>query len=74
MFENVALGFGKKTIVDGLNLRIGREDRIGLVGPNGSGKSTLLRMLAGEQGTDKGSVRFARAVRGGRNPPQMWGF
>jgi ATP-binding cassette subfamily F protein 3 len=65
VFENVALGFGKKTIVDDLNLRIGREDRIGLVGPNGSGKSTLLRMLAGEQGVDKGSVRFARGVRVG---------
>ena len=29
VFENVSLGFGKKTIVEALNLRIGREDRIG---------------------------------------------
>ena len=65
VFENVSLGFGKKTIVEGLNLRIGREDRIGLIGPNGSGKSTLLRMLAGEQGSDRGQVRFARGVRVG---------
>ncbi|WP_096333977.1 ABC-F family ATP-binding cassette domain-containing protein [Nannocystis exedens] len=65
VFENVSLGFGKKTIVEALNLRIGREDRIGLIGPNGSGKSTLLRMLAGEQGTDRGTIRFARGVRVG---------
>ncbi|MCY0992478.1 ABC-F family ATP-binding cassette domain-containing protein [Nannocystis sp. ILAH1] len=65
VFENVSLGFGKKTIVEALNLRIGREDRIGLIGPNGSGKSTLLRMLANEQGTDRGTIRFARAVRVG---------
>ena len=65
VFENVSLGFGKKTIVEGLNLRLGREDRIGLIGPNGSGKSTLLRMLAGEQGCDRGQVRFARGVRVG---------
>ncbi|HEY8375013.1 MAG TPA: ABC-F family ATP-binding cassette domain-containing protein [Nannocystis sp.] len=65
VFENVSLGFGKKTIVEDLNLRIGREDRIGLIGPNGSGKSTLLRMLAGEQGVDRGQIRFARGVRVG---------
>ncbi|MCY1063059.1 ABC-F family ATP-binding cassette domain-containing protein [Nannocystis sp. SCPEA4] len=63
VFENVSLGFGKKTIVEALNLRIGREDRIGLIGPNGSGKSTLLRMLANEQGTDRGQIRYARGVR-----------
>nr|WP_276599838.1 ABC-F family ATP-binding cassette domain-containing protein [Nannocystis sp. SCPEA4] len=57
------MGFGKKTIVEALNLRIGREDRIGLIGPNGSGKSTLLRMLANEQGTDRGQIRYARGVR-----------
>ncbi len=65
MFETVSLGFGKKTIVEDLSLRIGATDRIGLIGPNGSGKTSLLRMLAGEQGIDKGSIRFARGVRVG---------
>jgi ATP-binding cassette subfamily F protein 3 len=53
VFESVSLGFGLKTIVDDLNLRIGASDRIGLIGPNGSGKTSLLRMLAGQQGFDK---------------------
>jgi ATP-binding cassette subfamily F protein 3 len=65
VFESVSLGFGLKTIVDDLNLRIGASDRIGLIGPNGSGKTSLLRMLAGQQGFDKGSLRFARGVRVG---------
>ena len=65
VFESVSLGFGKKSILENLGLRIGREDRIGLIGPNGSGKSTLLRMLAGEQGPDGGQIRFARGVRVG---------
>jgi len=65
VFESVSLGFGKKTIVEDLNLRIGASDRIGLIGPNGSGKTSLLRMLAGQQGVDQGAIRFARGVRVG---------
>ncbi len=65
MFETVSLGFGKKTIVEDLSLRLGASDRIGLIGPNGSGKTSLLRMLSGQQGVDKGSIRFARGVRVG---------
>jgi ATP-binding cassette subfamily F protein 3 len=65
VFETVSLGFGKKTIVEDLSLRLGASDRIGLIGPNGSGKTSLLRMLAGQQGIDKGSIRFARGVRVG---------
>ncbi|MEZ4385170.1 MAG: ABC-F family ATP-binding cassette domain-containing protein [Nannocystaceae bacterium] len=65
VFEHVSLGFGDKSIVDDLNLRIGDGERIGLVGPNGSGKSSLLRMIAGDQGVDAGTIRFARGVRVG---------
>ena len=65
VFEGVSLGFGLKTIVADLNLRIGASDRIGLIGPNGSGKTSLLRMLAGQQSFDKGALRFARGVRVG---------
>ena len=65
VFDSLSLGFGQKTIVADLNLRIGASDRIGLIGPNGSGKTSLLRMLAGQQSYDKGSLRFARGVRVG---------
>ena len=65
VFDSLSLGFGQKTIVADLNLRIGASDRIGLIGPNGSGKTSLLRMLAGQQGYDSGSLRFARGVRVG---------
>ena len=65
VFDSLSLGFGQKTIVADLNLRLGASDRIGLIGPNGSGKTSLLRMLAGQQGWDSGSLRFARGVRVG---------
>ncbi len=71
VFDGVSLGFGKKSIVDNLGLRIGASDRIGLIGPNGSGKTSILRMLAGEQGFDRGNLRFARGVRVGYLPQDL---
>ena len=35
------------TILEGVNIRIPRGQRVGVVGPNGAGKSTLLRVMAG---------------------------
>ena len=38
---------GAKPVIAGIELRIARGDRIGIVGRNGTGKTTLLRLLAG---------------------------
>ena len=63
VFEQISLGFGKKTIVEGLDLRVAADDRIGLIGPNGSGKTSILRMLAEEQAPDAGRMRLRRGLR-----------
>lgn len=44
-------------IVQGLDLRVMRGDRLGLIGPNGSGKTTLLSLLLGRLAPDAGRVR-----------------
>jgi len=71
VLEQVALNFGKKTIVEGLDLRIAAGDRIGLIGPNGSGKTSLLRLLAAEQVPDYGSVKLSRGTRLGYLPQDI---
>ena len=71
VFENVSLSYGKKTIVDELDLRIGGDDRIGLIGANGSGKTSLLRMLASEQAPDGGKIRLRRGLRLGYLPQDI---
>lgn len=38
--------FGKKRVLDNLNLQIKDNSIFGLIGINGAGKSTLLRILA----------------------------
>ncbi len=43
-------------VLDGVDLTVPPDARIGVVGPNGSGKSTLLQALAGTVPLDGGSV------------------
>ena len=50
-------------LFSGLNLVVGRGDRIGLVGPNGAGKTTLLRLLAGQLRPAAGHVTMAPGAR-----------
>ena len=71
VLEGVSLGFGKKQLVDGLDLRVGRGERIGLIGPNGSGKSSLMKMLAGQLQPDGGSVRNQKHLRVGYLPQDL---
>jgi ATP-binding cassette subfamily F protein 3 len=69
--ENGALGFAGRDLFSGLSLRVGEEDRIGIVGRNGAGKSSLLRILAAERQLDSGAIRFARATRVGYLPQEI---
>lgn len=71
VLERVSLGFGKKQLLDDLDLRIARGDRIGLVGPNGSGKSSLLGLISGRVKPDRGDVRTQKHVRIGYLPQDL---
>ena len=55
---NVRKAFGGKTLIDDLDLRILRGDRIALIGANGAGKSTLIKIILGQLAPDTGDVRL----------------
>ncbi|WP_426368668.1 ectoine/hydroxyectoine ABC transporter ATP-binding protein EhuA [Streptomyces sp. E-08] len=44
-FERVTKRYGDHTVLDGLDLEVGRGERVTLIGPSGSGKTTILRLL-----------------------------
>ncbi len=54
--ENAAVGYGDKTILSGLGLRLDPDDRIALLGQNGNGKTTLARLLAGQLAPMAGDI------------------
>lgn len=45
--EKIALGYGDRTIVNGVNFSIRAGERIGVLGVNGAGKSTLIKGICG---------------------------
>lgn len=48
---------GKRTVLDGVNLRIARGERLGILGRNGAGKSTLIRLISGVEQPTHGSIQ-----------------
>lgn len=46
--QNLSAGYGKKTVVSNVNLKISAGEIVTLIGPNGSGKSTLLKTLSAQ--------------------------
>ncbi|HEU0192924.1 MAG TPA: sugar ABC transporter ATP-binding protein [Gaiellales bacterium] len=54
----ISKDFGTNRALDGVNLRIGHGEVVGLVGQNGSGKSTLVKILAGVYEPEPGGRLF----------------
>ena len=46
--EDLAIGYGQKTLASGINIVLHRGEVLGIIGGNGTGKTTLLRTLLGE--------------------------
>jgi|GEM_PF-3747946 len=61
-FHDAALGYGRRVVVDHVNLTIERGDFLGIAGPNGSGKTTLLKALLRMLKPIRGSVYFWRGT------------
>jgi ATP-binding cassette, subfamily F, member 3 len=63
VLETLGLAGGyDKPLFKGVELRVGRGQRIGIVGPNGAGKSTLMRILAGRQKAMAGRVEMGHGA------------
>ncbi|MFD7154138.1 metal ABC transporter ATP-binding protein [Kribbella sp. NPDC059898] len=56
--EQAALGFGSRTLWDGLDLEVHSGELIAVLGANGSGKSSLLKAILGQTRLRSGTATF----------------
>jgi ATP-binding cassette subfamily F protein 3 len=62
---HVEKSFGRRVLLDKVNLNIYRGDRIGLVGDNGSGKTTVFRILTGQMQIEAGVASVSDSAKVG---------
>ena len=53
---------GYRTVLQDVNLRLERGQKVGILGRNGSGKSTLIRVLGGSENPDAGTIHRGMSV------------
>ncbi|VVE73505.1 ABC transporter [Pandoraea captiosa] len=60
--KRYATRLGRVTVLNKVNLRIARGERVGILGGNGAGKSTLIRLISGAELPSDGIVRRSMNV------------
>ncbi|MFA6267458.1 MAG: ABC-F family ATP-binding cassette domain-containing protein [Pseudolabrys sp.] len=63
--KNVSKAYGSRSIYDGLDFSVRRQERWCVMGINGAGKSTLLKLIAGTTEPDDGTVSVGGSVKMG---------
>ncbi len=61
-FSNVSKQHGSQILFLNASFQVNPGEKVGLVGPNGAGKSTIFRLVAGEEGPDKGGIEVPKKL------------
>ena len=61
--ESGAVGYGDRTVLSRLDLRIDQDDRIALLGRNGEGKSTMAKLLSDRLALQDGKITRSSKLR-----------
>ncbi|MCE4991680.1 ATP-binding cassette domain-containing protein [Staphylococcus haemolyticus] len=48
-FKNISKNYRKKAILENINFKICKGEKVGLLGTNGAGKTTLMKLIAKSQ-------------------------
>lgn len=62
---NLTMRFGSRILFEGINLKLDRHKRYGLIGANGAGKTTFLKILCGEIKEYEGDISIEPGLRVG---------
>lgn len=69
--KGVCVAFGRRAVLEDVDLEVRRGEIVTLVGLNGSGKTTLVRVLLHLLRPERGSVTWAPALKIGFSPQHL---
>ncbi|MBQ4149105.1 MAG: ABC transporter ATP-binding protein, partial [Clostridium sp.] len=69
--QQAAVGYGAKTVVRDISLKIQKGEVLALIGPNGGGKSTILKSIAGQIRALGGTISVMGKDPGKADPAEM---
>ncbi len=58
--NDLTVGYGPIKVLDGVNLKINKNEMVALLGSNGAGKSTFLKSLIGQKKLSRGSIVYQK--------------
>jgi branched-chain amino acid transport system ATP-binding protein len=69
--KDVSKSFGPISVLEGVTLQLGANERRALIGPNGAGKSTLFNLISGRLAPTKGSILLHGRRIDGKPPHRL---
>ncbi|PKN64001.1 MAG: ABC transporter ATP-binding protein [Deltaproteobacteria bacterium HGW-Deltaproteobacteria-15] len=69
--DRIAKGFGGLTVLNDINMTVGKGELVGLIGPNGAGKSTLFNVITSIYAPDRGDVYLRGEKVTGKSPHRL---
>lgn len=73
-FEGVAVGYGDRTLLSGVDLHVGHGKVVAIMGGSGSGKTTLLRAATGQLRLKAGKVSVLGQDLGSSGSDDLFGL
>ena len=61
--KNLSKAYGDLMVLENINLKLDRGDRIAFVGQNGQGKTTLAKILVNELAATKGNINLGHNIK-----------
>lgn len=56
--QDVSAGYGKITVLNNVDMEVGRGEFFGLIGLNGAGKTTLIKTILGLRSPQAGHIKI----------------
>jgi zinc transport system ATP-binding protein len=69
--RSVTVHFGRRMVLDRVDLAVHEREIVTLIGPNGAGKSTLVKVMLGLQQPNHGNVELRPGIRIGYVPQKL---